>query len=183
VVTVIGCTSTPKPFLIETTGCTLTNNLTFDGQPSSWNGCRVFWSGSPDDMLTVEATLSNTTGSFVNPAGGWIRATVHAPGGTFNGAPTSQPYASQTALPTSLAADQLALSMLVATCGDFGTLNLTMTTTADVGDRRASFSTNFPSYTCFGSGSRFTVAGSIAITASSPTAAAGDPNTVVGPLP
>ena len=51
-----------EPFLLETTDCALVNNFTVDGTATAHTGCRMYWSGMPSNMLTVELTIPNMTG-------------------------------------------------------------------------------------------------------------------------
>lgn len=185
VVALAGCgTTSPAPFLIETTDCALVNNFTVNGAPSAWNDCRVYWSGAPDEMLTVELTTPGSSGSFLEP-GAWVRATAHVPGGSLNGALTTVAYMPADVLPTSLAADQLALHMTIIGCGDVGSSGgrLQMNTMAEVGERSASFSMSVPTYTCYYSGGQAVLGGGFVVSASAAASAMADPSTVVGPLP
>ena len=135
-----GCGATSnEPFLVDTADCALVNNFKVGGQATAWNDCRVYWAGSPTNMLTVELTTSGTMGSFLAPAQTWIRASVQVPAGDVDATLHSIAHPA-TALPTTLAADQIALDLFIAGCGNVGGNNLAPHTMADVGDRSASFS-------------------------------------------
>lgn len=137
---VAGCgVKSSEPFLVETTDCALVNNFKVDNAPTAWNDCRVYWSGSSTDILTVELTTSGTAGSFVAPAPSWIRASVQVPAGDINAMLHSIAHPPRS-LPSSVAADQIALDLFVSGCGNIGGNGLVVDTMADVGERSASFS-------------------------------------------
>lgn len=137
---VAGCgVKSNEPFLVETTDCAVVNNFKVDGQATTWNDCRVYWAGSSTDVLTVELTTSGTTGSFLAPAPSWIRASVQVPAGDLNAMLHSIAHPPRS-LPSSVAADQIALDLFVPSCGNIGGNGLMVDTMADVGDRSASFS-------------------------------------------
>jgi hypothetical protein len=174
---VAGCgTPSDEPFVIETTDCALVNSFTFDGQSTQWNDCRVYWSGPPTKMLTVELTNPATSGSFVMPHATWIRASLHVPNGEVQGSlRTTEHYGT---LPPSLGSDQLALDMRVATCGNLGTSGLSLNTTAEVGDLSASFTVQI-STICYRSGGQTMLSGGFIVSASAASSAAADPATIV----
>jgi hypothetical protein len=177
---VAGCgTVAPDPFVIETTDCSLVNNFMIGGQPSRWDRCRVYWSGSPESILTVELALPMTSGSFLIPGIGWIRASAYVPGGAFNGELRSFQHDPQNTLPATLGVDQLALDMPIATCGNLGAIGLMVPTMADVGALSVSFSMDLPPHTCFRSGGSLDVGGGFIISATASAPAAADPATMV----
>jgi hypothetical protein len=137
---VAGCgVKSNEPFLVDIADCALVNNFKVDNAPTAWNDCRVYWSGSSTDILTVELTTPGTTGSFVAPAPSWIRASVQVPAGDLNAMLHSIAHPPRS-LPSTVATDQLALDLFVSGCGNIGGNALMVDTMADVGDRSASFS-------------------------------------------
>jgi hypothetical protein len=152
------------PFLLETTDCALVNNFMFDGAPTSWTDCRVYWSGQPTNIMTVELTVPATTGSFLAPGPGWVRASVHVPAGSINGGLTPTTQAAG-ALPTTVADDKIALDLTLPFCGNLGMSKFDpIATMADVGDESVSFSMSL-SGTCPRSGTAAQYSGGVILTA------------------
>lgn len=181
---VTGCgVKSNEPFLVETTDCAVVNNFKVDGQATAWNDCRVYWAGSATDILTVELTTSGTTGSFVTPSPSWIRASVHVPAGDINAMLRSIAHPPRS-LPSSVVADEIALDLFVAGCGNIGGNGLMIDTMADVGDRSASFSLSADG-SCMEQTFSHTYTGGFIVSAAAKAGSmtTSDPNTVVGPLP
>lgn len=136
-----GCgTQSMESFLLETPECSLFNNFQVDGTATPWNDCRVYWSGSPDDVLTVELTTPGTMGSFLAPAPSWVRASVTVDGGTGTTKRTAVPFSPTNVLPTALDADEIALTMPIAGCADLTATMPMVDVMTDIGDRSVSFS-------------------------------------------
>ena len=176
-----GCGSqSTEPFLVETTECALVNNLRFDNTPTSWTDCRVYWSGDPANILTVQLTIPGTMGSFVEPEPSWARASVHVPGGAVSGELAPTPFSPGTALPTALPDGTIALDLSLPFCGNLGGGGgPPRDVTAEVGAGTASFSINL-SGTCFRSGGQSTYSGGFIITAAAGDMPANrDPATIV----
>jgi hypothetical protein len=139
-VVVAGCgTQSAESFLLETNDCALVNNFKVDGAATAWTDCRTYWSGAPSNMLTVELTTPATTGSFVAPASGWARASVHVSDGGVDDDLAIKPFPAG-ALPTSRAAGDVGLDIPLTACGNVGAVTGTTRIMADVGDASVSFS-------------------------------------------
>src|SRR5688500_5725877 len=138
-----GCgTQSTTAFVLDSGDCAVVNNLTVDGAPTAWNGCRVFFSGAPYNVLTVQLTTPGSMGSCTTPASTWARARVHAPG-EIDAELTAMAYDAGRVLPTSLGATEMRLDLTLATCGNLGTTRTTpIPTMADVGESSVSFSMN-----------------------------------------
>ena len=172
-----GCgTQSTSSFLIETADCTLVNNFTVDGAATPWTDCRVYWSGLPYQTLTVELTLPNTTGSFLSPAAGWMRASLHAPGDV--AADLTTMMFPDAMVPTSVPDDKIALDLPVTSCGNLGATQRMVDVMAEVGDRSASFSANLGG-SCSDSGGTRSLAGGFLVTASGFTPSSVDVGTLV----
>ena len=170
-----GCgTQSTTAFVLESGDCALVNNLTVDGGATGWNGCRVYFSGAPYNVLTVQFTTPGTMGSFVTPAPTWARASVHAPG-EIDTRLAAMLYTAGS-LPTSLDATTMRLDLTLPFCGNLGAAG-SYPVTADVGESSASFSLSLTG-TCPRSGGQTSYTGGFIITASG-TSAVADPNIVV----
>jgi hypothetical protein len=120
-----------------------------------------------------------TSGSFLSPGIGWVRASAYVPGGAFNGELRTFQHDPQNTLPVSLGVDQLALDLSIATCGNLGAVGLMVATMAEVGAGSVSFSMTLPTHTCFRSGGQMNVGGGFIVSASAAMPAVADPATVV----
>jgi hypothetical protein len=171
----VGCgTQSANSFLLETTDCALVNTFKAGGAATPWTDGRIYWTGAPNNILTVELTTPGVSGSFVSPGAGWIRASVSVPVGGVDSALAITPFPST--LPTTLTTDQIALDMMVTGCpANLGAEQGVINTMADVGDLSASFSMSF-NLSC---GATMLTGGFI-LTASG-SAASADPATVVTP--
>jgi hypothetical protein len=89
------------PWIVEHTGCTIDNTITVDGQPyGGWIGCRVYWSGAPNHVITFQLMSPGTAGSFEVPGDGWAAFSFSLPApGTLTTLPGPFPYE----LPTTVA--------------------------------------------------------------------------------
>ncbi|HEY5923775.1 MAG TPA: hypothetical protein VIV11_18965 [Kofleriaceae bacterium] len=175
-----GCGVTSgEPFLLETTDCAVVNNFMTNGIATAWNDCRVYWSGSSRNILTVAITTPGSTGSFTAPAQTWIVASVHVPAGNLQGDLMTTPH-STGALPDVVAEDRIALSLSIGSCSNLGAIPQTVSTMADVGNASASFSFSL-SGTCDGGQGPTTYSGGFIISASAQDGAMtnGDPDAVV----
>jgi hypothetical protein len=167
-----GATST-EPFLVDTADCAVVNNFKIDNQATPWNDCRVYWAAGTD-VLTVELTTPGTSGSFLAPAPAWIRASVQVPLGDVDAMLQSTAHPAST-LPSSVAAGEIALDLVVADCGKLAS-GMSVDTMADVGDRSVSFSMSL-SGTC---GAHAYSGGFIvSAAAKAGSTATGDPATIV----
>jgi hypothetical protein len=137
-----GCgTQSVDSFLLDTPDCAVVNTFKVDGAATPWTDCRVYWAGSSTNIFTVELTTPGQSGSFVMPASSWIRASVFVPASGVDDSLAITPFASN-ALPTTLAANQLALDMPLA-CGNLGSMQGMVRTMADVGNVSTSMSMSF----------------------------------------
>jgi hypothetical protein len=141
----------------------------------------MYWSGMPSNMLTVELTIPNTTGSFLSPGGSWLRASVHVPVADVSGTLTSAMFPFD-ALPTTLADNQIALDFSPSTCSNIGPSMLAVDTMADVGDKSGFFSMSF-SGMCAASSGMSTFTGGFILTAAAKDGSitTTDPATLVTP--
>lgn len=135
-----GCgTQSSDPFLLDSADCALVNNFKVDGTATAWTDCRVYWSAVPYQTLTVELTIPNTTGSFLAPAAGWMRASAHVPG-ELDTDLTTIAFEPSNALPSAVPDDKIALDLSLPACGNLGAMMKTVDTMADVGADSVSFS-------------------------------------------
>lgn len=182
VLVLVGCGSqSSETFLLETTDCALVNNLTVDGAATPWTDCRIYWSGLPYQTLSVELTIPNTTGSFVAPAAGWMRASLHVPG-EVDDALTTAPFEPAERLPTTVAEDEILVDLPIAGCGNVGAMTPPIGVMADVGDKSVSLSLNVNG-SCMTSSGQSTFIGGFILTAAAKAGSVttGDPFTPVTP--
>lgn len=167
--------------MLETTDCALVNNLTVDGAATPWTGCRIYWSGFPYQTLSVELTVPNTTGSFVSPAAGWMRASLHVPG-EVDTELTAAAFESADRLPTTVAEDTIVIDLPIASCGNLGAMTPPVDVMADVGDRSVSLSLSV-SGSCMTQSGQHSFTGGVILTAAAKAGSttSGDPFTPVTP--
>jgi hypothetical protein len=182
-VLLVGCgTQSTESFLLDTEDCAVSNNFKIDNVATPWTDCRVFWSGLPYQTLTVELTIPNTTGSFLSPGAGWLRASLHAPGDV-DAQLTTIPFEPADRLPTTVAEDKIALDLPDNECGNIGSTSFGVRVMADVGSRSVSLSLS-TSGTCTFPGGQRSFSGGFIITAAgkagSPSNA--DVGTLVTPI-
>jgi hypothetical protein len=67
-----------SPWLIEWPDCTLGTKWG-QGQSIAWTHCRIYFSGAPTNILTIELMTSGTTGSMLSPGVGWTRLSMAPP--------------------------------------------------------------------------------------------------------
>lgn len=170
-----------EPFLLETTDCALVNNFTVDGTATAHTDCRMYWSGMPSNMLTVELTIPNMTGSFLSPGAGWLRASVHVPVADVSGELTSTMFPFDE-LPSTLTDTEIALDYSPSTCSNIGSAMLAVDTMADVGDKSGFFSLSFSGMCAASSGmSAFTGGFILTAAAKDGSITNGDPGMLVTP--
>jgi hypothetical protein len=160
----IGCgTQSSSLYLLDTEDCAVTNNFKIDNVTAPWTDCRVFWSGLPYQTLTIELTIPNTTGSFLSPGAGWLRASLHAPGEVDSELATI-PFEPSDRLPTSVAEGKIMFDLPHNDCGNIGTTAFNVRTMADVGDESMSLSLSM-SGTCTFPGGQHAFSGGVIVTA------------------
>ncbi len=182
VLVLAGCGSqSSETFLLEAPDCALVNNFTVDGAATPWTDCRIYWSGFPYQTLTVELTVPNTTGSFVSPAPGWMRASLHVPG-EVDAELTAAAFESADHLPTTVPDDTIMIDLPIASCGNLGAMTPPADVMADVGDRSVSLSLGV-SGSCMTSSGRHDFTGGFILTAAAKAGSdtTGDPFTPVTP--
>jgi len=181
---VAGCgTQSAGPFLIDTADCALVNNFKLDGAATKWTDCRVHWSGEPTNILSVELTVPNTTGSFLSPGADWVRASVHVPAGGVSGDLTVAAFEPADELPAAVPHGMLPLDLWLGMCGNVGAAMTgeTASVMADVGGSSVSFSLSIDGSCTQLGGAMSTFSGGFILTAAAKADAmtTADPSTLV----
>ncbi|HEX5060597.1 MAG TPA: hypothetical protein VFV99_14615 [Kofleriaceae bacterium] len=175
---VAGCgVKSNEPFLLDTADCSVVNNFKVDNQATPWTDCRAYWSGT-SNVLTVELTTPASMGSFLAPAPMWIRASVQVDADV-NATLRSVAHPAS-ALPSTVASDQIAIDLVVPGCGNIGANGVMIKTMADVGDKSVGFSLGIDG-TCSEQTVMHALSGGFIVSAAAQagSTAASDPATVV----